>query len=87
MLTGDMINAEEALRLGLVSKVVPRDELMKEATDFAEKLAKAPPLTMGYTKQLAYEALENDLIAQIDCEMQLQALCQDTEDSGRKACG
>lgn len=39
ILTGDMINAEEAKRIGLVNKVVPETEVLKQATGMAKKIA------------------------------------------------
>lgn len=80
MFSGGSISAEDALKLGLVNKVVPRDELTKESMDMAEKFARHAPLAMAFTKLLAYRALENDLVAQIDLEMQLMAMCRDTAD-------
>ena len=80
MLSGDMISAADALAMGLVRRVVPAEELLKEATAFAEKLAKSPPIAVGYTKQLVYQGLENDLITQIDDEMRTQALVRSTAD-------
>src|ERR1700712_2263093 len=43
-LTGDLIDAEEALRIGLVSKVVPNDDLVGAAQAMAHKIAAGPPL-------------------------------------------
>src|SRR5205807_8269270 len=44
--TGDMIDAAEALRLGLVNRVVPGAQLESEVKKFAEKLAAGPPIAM-----------------------------------------
>ena len=51
LLTGDMIDAAEAERIGLVSRVVPDNELMPEARKLAEKLAANPPLALEYLKE------------------------------------
>lgn len=80
MLTGDMIDAREAQRIGLVSKVVPPEDLMKTAADLAEKLAKLPPIALGLTKRAAYRGMVNDLEQQLDFETYAQNLCAGTED-------
>ena len=49
-MTGEPISAEEALRLNLVSKVVPHENLMDEAMTLAEKIAQKPALALGLAK-------------------------------------
>lgn len=51
LLTGDLINAEEALRWGLVTKVVPLKELMPTALRIAQTIASNAPLAVEYMKQ------------------------------------
>ena len=50
LLTGDRIDAHEAWRLGLVNKVVPRDELMDATLELAQKVALVPPVTAQVVK-------------------------------------
>ncbi len=59
--TGDMIDAREAERIGLVTVVVPHDELANAARELAEKLAKGPPLAIRAAKLAIYEGLKMDL--------------------------
>lgn len=59
--TGDMIEAAEALEIGLVTKVVPHDELDDATFDLAEKLAKGPPLAIQASKRAIYDALTMSL--------------------------
>ena len=44
MLTGDSIDAEEAYRLGMVSKIFPADELAERTLEFARRIAKIPTM-------------------------------------------
>lgn len=60
-MTGDMVDAEEAKRIGLVTMVVPHDELEIAALELAEKLANGPTLAIQKTKQVIYEGLRMDL--------------------------
>lgn len=50
VLTQQILGAEEARTLGVVSEIVPRDRLMDRAREIAGRLAKLPPLTSSYTR-------------------------------------
>lgn len=66
--TGDKVPADEALRLGMVNKVVPPDGLMKAATDLACRFAKMPTKAIGLMKRMLYRSFEVDLTAMLDAE-------------------
>ena len=55
ILTGDMIKADEALRIGLVNKVVPKDQLEAETLLLAQKLAAKSPLAVQLGKKSFYQ--------------------------------
>jgi len=51
LLTSDVIDAKEADKIGLVNRVVPHDQLMSTAMEFATKLANQPPLAVKLAKE------------------------------------
>ena len=59
MLTGDSIDVHEAHRLGMVSKVFPRDELDDRTLDFAWRIAKLPTMTALMIKESVNETQDN----------------------------
>lgn len=80
-LSGEMIDAEEALRIGLVSKVVPEDQLMTAAKEFAERLTRGAPLSIRMIKRLVYRGLERDMEAHQAMTRELLGVCYQTEDA------
>jgi enoyl-CoA hydratase/carnithine racemase len=57
LLTGDPIDAETALRVGLVNRIVPLTELLAHAVDLAQRIAERGPLAVATIKNLVYEGL------------------------------
>ena len=80
MYSGDIIDAAEAERIGLVSTVVPDDELLERAMDLAQKLAAGPSVAHGLTKKLAYSSYFRDLQDQLWHEGQASQATGSTED-------
>jgi 2-(1,2-epoxy-1,2-dihydrophenyl)acetyl-CoA isomerase len=73
-LVGDPVDAAEALRLGLVSKVVPGPELMTEARTLAARLAEGAPLALALTKGALQRAMTIDLDEALEGEAKLQGI-------------
>lgn len=60
--TGRLVDAQEALRMGLVGRVVPHDQLMATARELAREIAtQCSPLGVGYAKRMVYQHLFTDL--------------------------
>jgi enoyl-CoA hydratase/carnithine racemase len=78
--TGETIDAQTALNWGLVSKVVPADQLMSEARAFAARIVRQPPDVLRMTKRLLREgqAASFDMIMELSAAM--QSLAHHTED-------
>lgn len=87
LLTGDRIDAVEALRIGLVSRVLPAADLMDGARELAARIAANAPLSVRAIKRVARDGLEMPLQAAIRAERLAFGLLRDTEDriEGRKA--
>jgi len=77
---GDMIDAAEALRFGLVNRVVPGAQLESEVKKFAEKLAAGPPIAMRAVKQTLFGSEKDALSRALEAEIQHQMRCFASED-------
>jgi 2-(1,2-epoxy-1,2-dihydrophenyl)acetyl-CoA isomerase len=80
MLTGEMIGAEEALRIGLVNRVVPAAELQAATQQLAETLAARPPRSVRYIKRGIYNSLSQSLSKNLEFEVESQLRCFKTKD-------
>ena len=74
LLLGDTIDAATAERYGLVNRVVPHDELLPAARQWAKRLADGPTLAISMTKRMLNQELNMDLVSAIEAEAQAQAL-------------
>lgn len=80
LLTGEAINAAEALRIGLVSAVAPRDRLEAEAEAVAARIAERGPLAVRYAKEAVNRGLDMTLEQALRYETDLTVILQTTED-------
>ncbi len=78
--TGDMIPATDALKIGLVDKVVPPEKLEEETRKFALKLAEKPPLALLAAKYSIQFGMETDLWHGESLEASMFGLTFSTED-------
>jgi enoyl-CoA hydratase len=80
VLTGRMVSAEEALRIGLVHAVVPQERLMAEAEAIASTVAANAPVALAYAKRFMNQAASLDAATATELEADLFALSFATED-------
>jgi enoyl-CoA hydratase/carnithine racemase len=87
ILTGARIPADEALRIGLVERVVPTGEALKAATELARAIAAKAPVAVRYAKEAVVKGLELPLADGLRLEGDLSTLLRTTEDrlEGAKA--
>ena len=78
--TGEAINAQEALACGLVSRVVPGDQLLAEANKLAAKIAANPGAVMRMTKRLLREGQLASLASLLEMSAGFQAIAHKTAD-------
>jgi Enoyl-CoA hydratase/carnithine racemase len=79
-LTGETIDAATALEWGLVTQVVPGDQLMVAAMDLAARIAANPAHALRMTKHLLKEAQQMSLASTLELSASLQSLAHQTED-------
>jgi len=79
--TGAIIDAEEALKLGIVSAVHQPEELMPAALALARRIADGPPIAIRLAKRGIYHNLECDLRQALEYETFAQNICYETEDA------
>jgi enoyl-CoA hydratase len=87
ILTGRQVTADEALRIGLVTRVVPAAALAQEVKLFAQELASKAPVALRYAKLAVERGVDMPFEAACDLEATLFGLCASTEDmaEGTKA--
>ncbi len=81
MYTGEIIGAAEAERLGIVSRVVPPDELMEVAQELAARIAQQAPLSVELSKKMVYRGMLDDIARQIELETYANRVTGQSEDN------
>jgi enoyl-CoA hydratase/carnithine racemase len=81
MMSGDVINAGEAYRLGVVNRVVPHDELAAATMQMVERFTRNSPRINAMIKRAVYQSLNATFAEMLDYETAAQKACFDTDDS------
>jgi enoyl-CoA hydratase len=80
LMTGDLLTAQEAGRIGLVNRVVPAAECLPRALEFAHRLADGPILAVKWTKVSVNKLLKETANLVLDASLALEAQTLKTED-------
>jgi 2-(1,2-epoxy-1,2-dihydrophenyl)acetyl-CoA isomerase len=78
--TADFVDAQEALRLGIVNRVVPAGDLAQQTRAFAEQIAGGPQVPIRMIKRLVYQSLRLDLRTHLDLVSSHMAVVRETAD-------
>jgi 2-(1,2-epoxy-1,2-dihydrophenyl)acetyl-CoA isomerase len=78
--TGDIIDAAEAERIGLVTRVTADEELLDTVLAFARRLAAGPPLALALSKSALYRGLDLDFVAALEYAATAEAITLVSED-------
>jgi len=79
--TGELIDAQEAMRIGMVNRVYPAGEFEAAWKEFARVIAEAAPIPIGLAKAAIYKADNVDLQTAMEIEAFSQAVASQTEDA------
>ncbi|MEU8121739.1 enoyl-CoA hydratase-related protein [Spirillospora sp. NPDC049024] len=80
LMLGEPVKAQEALEMGLVTRVVPADELAPASVELARRLASGPTVAYGAVKAALDHAATHDLASALEREAELQDECEKTSD-------
>lgn len=81
LLTADRVSADDAFRMGLLNRVVPRESLIEEAYEFARRITKNAPLAVQGTKESVLRGLLTDLEGAYKVEQEIAMKVFSTEDA------
>lgn len=80
ILTADIIDADTALSYGIVSRILPPDELMPAAFAIAQRIAEYPPLAVRFAKRAINRGMQTDLDSGLEYERYAAAMIVDSDD-------
>jgi enoyl-CoA hydratase/carnithine racemase len=78
--TGELIEAAEALRLGIVNRVVPAVELHRATYELAQRIARGPQVAIRMIKRLVYQSARLDLRTHLDLVSSHMSIVRQTAD-------
>jgi enoyl-CoA hydratase/carnithine racemase len=84
-LTADVLDAGEALALGIVNRVVPHENLMEETMKLASRIAQKPPLAVKMMKRAVYQGTTSTLRSHLDYISSQLSLLSETHDHAEAA--
>jgi len=79
-MTGDLISAAEAERIGLINHVVPLDEVMPKAMELAHRLANGPTKAIRWTKLSCNKRLRDEVNLVLDTSLAVETISMLTDD-------
>ena len=79
--TGKMIDADEALRLGIVSQLAEHDDLMATTMTLAHSIAAGPPIAIRLARRAMYRSQDSSLRDALEFETYAQNICRETADA------
>jgi len=80
LMTGDLISAAEAERIGLINHVVPPGEVMPKAMELAHRLANGPTRAIRWTKLACNKRLRDEVNLVLDASLAVETISMLTED-------
>ncbi|MAF38963.1 MAG: enoyl-CoA hydratase [Chloroflexi bacterium] len=80
MWTGRAVDAQEALRIGYVNRVVSQEDLMQQTMEYARELASGPPLAIRLIKRLTYDSLAMNLESALNSAGEAALVVHNSED-------
>ena len=80
LMTGDLMSAAEAERIGLINHVVPPDEVMPKALELAHRLANGPTRAIRWTKLCCNKRLRDEVNLVLDASLAVETISMTTED-------
>jgi len=80
MFTAERFTAADAREFGMVSQVVPADDLLNAANELADRIAAQPPVSVSLTKRMVWRSMFDQLSRQLDLETWATRIANQTED-------
>lgn len=80
LLTGQPINGNDALRIGLVNQLIDGEQLLPKVIEIAQKMAAKGPIALKYTKEVVHKGLDLTMDQALSLEADLYFLLHTSKD-------